>query len=349
MAKMKGCGMRRYVLLALCAASVMTLAGCKKSVSSDVAASVNGRPVKYPELDRIIAAQFPNTPLKANDDQTTELHLETLRTLIDQEIMLQRAEKEGLLASDGDVDAKYNELKAPYTQEEFQKLLAQRKMSSEEFRAQVRRELSVQKLFNKEIGSHISISDAEVTAFYNANKANYNLAENRIRLAQILVTPTPDPDVHNLKNDKAQNDEQARNKIQMIELRLRQGEDFAAIAQNYSEDPKYGPNGGDLGYIPESALDKTNPELRKAILNMIPGQVSPVLHTAEGYRILKLLSREPAGQRELSDPRVQEDIRRTLFQRKDQLLRNAFYEVARDQAKVTNYYADSVLNSRDKK
>jgi peptidyl-prolyl cis-trans isomerase SurA len=349
MAKLIGRGTRQYVLLALCAASVMTLAGCKKSVSSDVAASVNGRPVKYPELERIIAAQFPNTPLKANDDQTTELHLETLRTLIDQEIMLQRAEKEGLLASDGDVDAKYNELKAPYTQEEFQKLLAQRKMSSEEFRAQIRRELSVQKLFNKEIGSHISISDAEVTAFYNANKANYNLAENRIRLAQILVTPTPDPDVHNLKNDKAQNDEQARNKIQMIELRLRQGEDFAAIAQNYSEDPKSGPNGGDLGYIPESALDKTNPELRKAILDMIPGQVSPVLHTAEGYRILKLLSREPAGQRELSDPRVQEDIRRTLFQRKDQLLRNAFYEVARDQAKVINYYADAVLSSRDKK
>ncbi len=349
MAKLKGRGPRQYVLLALCVASVMTLAGCNKPVSSDVAASVNGRPVKYPELERIIAAQFPNTPLKANDDQTTELHLETLRTLIDQEIMLQRAEKEGLLASDGDVDAKYNELKAPYTQEEFQKLLAQRKMSSEQFRAQIRRELSVQKLFNKEIGSHISISDAEVTAFYNANKANYNLAENRIRLAQILVTPTPDPDVHNLKNDKAQNDEQARNKIQMIELRLRQGEDFAAIAQNYSEDPKSGPNGGDLGYIPESALDKTNPELRKAILDMIPGQVSPVLHTAEGYRILKLLSREPAGQRELSDPRVQEDIRRTLFQRKDQLLRNAFYEVARDQAKVINYYADAVLNSRDKK
>ncbi len=314
-----------------------------------MAASVNGQPVKYSELDRTIAAQFPNAPQKTNDDQTIELRLETLRTLIDQEIMLQRAEKEGLLASDGDVDAKFNELKAPYTQEAFQKLLVQRKMSAEEFRAQIRRELSVQKLFNKEIGSHISISDTEVTAFYNANKAGYNLAENRLRLSQILVTPTPDPNVHNLKNDKAQNDEQARNKIQMIELRLRQGEDFAAIAQNYSEDPNSAANGGDLGGVPESALDKANPELRKAILDMIPGQVSPVLHTSEGYRIFKLLSREPAGQRELSDPRVQEDIRRTLFQRKDQLLRNAFFEVARDGAKVTNYYADLVLDTRDKK
>ena len=340
---------RWYLGVAVCGALVTCAGSCKKPVSSDVAASVNGRPVSYSELDRTIAAQFPNAPLKGSDDQTTELRLETLRTLIDQEIMLQKAEKEGLLASDGDVDAKYNELKAPYTQEEFQKLLTQRRMTGDEFKAQIRRELSVQKLFNKEIGSHITISDADVSAFYNANKGNYNLAENRMRLAQILVTPTPDPNVHNLKNDKSLNEEQARNKINMIELRLRQGEDFATLAQNYSEDPNSAPNGGDLGYVPESALDKSNPELRKVILSMPPGQISPVLHTPEGYRIIKMLSKEPAGQRELSDPRVQEDIRRTLFQRKDQLLRNAFYEVARDQAQVTNYYAQSVLESRDKR
>lgn len=333
----------------LVGAGVIAMTGCNKPVTADVAATVNGRPVRYAALDRTIAAQFPNAPSKQNDDQAVQLRLETLRTLIDQEIMLQRAETEGLLASDGDVDAKFNELKAPYTQEEFQKLLKQRKMTADEFRQQVRRELSVQKLFNKEIGSHISISDAEVAATYNANKASYNLPENQVRLAQILVTPSPDPNVHNLKNDKAQNDDQARAKIQMIQLRLRQGEDFAALAQNYSEDPKTAPNGGDFGFVPASALNQANPELRKAIIDMAPGQISPILHTSEGYRIIKVISKEPAGQRELSDPRVQENIRGELFQRKDQLLRSAFYEVARDQAKVTNYFAESVMASRDKK
>ncbi|MBV9269289.1 MAG: peptidylprolyl isomerase, partial [Acidobacteriaceae bacterium] len=282
-------------------------------------------------------------------DQTTELRLETLRTLIDQEILLQRAEKEGLLASDADVDARFNEWRAPFTQEQFQKQLAARKITAQEFKNQLRRELTVQRLFNKEIGSHISISDAEITGFYNANKANYNHAENTMRLAQILVTPTPDANVHNLKSDKAQNEEQARTKIQMIERRLREGEEFGTLAANYSEDPNSAPNGGDLGPVPESALDKANPELRKAIIDMIPGQVSPIMHTPEGYRIIKMLGKEPAGQRQLSDPRVWEDVRRTLFERKDQLLRNAFYEVARDDAKVNNYYASSVLESRDKK
>lgn len=323
-------------------------ASCNKPVSSNLAATVNGRPITYAELDRTIAAQFPSAPLKPNTDPTISVRLEALRALIDNEIMLQRAEKEGLLASDGDVDAKFNELKAPYTQEEFQKLLQQRKMSVADLKAQIRRELSVQKLFNKEIGSHISISDADVKTFYDSNKASFNLPENKIRLAQILVTPAPNAAISNLKNDKAQNDQQARTKIQMLELRIRQGEDFGSLAQAYSED-QFAANGGDVGFLPESALDKANPELRKTILDMTPGQVSPVIHTPEGYRIIKLISKEPAGQRQLSDPRVREEIREGLFQGKEQVLRSAFYEVARSEAKVVNYYAESVLESRDKK
>ena len=326
------------------------LAGsCTKPVSKDVAATVNGRPVTYTQLDHAIDAQFPNAPLKATKEQTGQLRLETLRALIDNEILLQRAEKEGLLASDADVEAKFNEEKAPYTQEQFQKLIDQRKMSVADFKAQIRRDLSIQKLFNKEIGSHISISDADVAAFYNANKSSFNLAENKVRLAQLLVTPAADSTVTNLKNDKAQNDQQARSKIQMLEIRIHQGEDFGTLAQNYSEDANTAPNGGDLGFVGESALEKVNPELRRVILSMTPGQVSPILHTPEGYRIIKLISKEPAGQRQLSDPRVQEEIRQGLFQAKEQVLRSAYYEVARSEAKVVNYYAESVLESRDTK
>lgn len=340
----------RPAVPALCGvlAGFALLAACNKPVSPNTAASVNGRPITYAELDRIIAAQFPNAPLKPNTDQTTGVRLEALRTLIDNEILLQRAEKDGLLASDSDVDAKFGELKAPYTKEEFQKLLEQRKMTLAELKAQIRRDLSVQKLFNKEIRSHISISDADISAFYNANKASFNLPENKIHLAQILVTSSPDSNISNLKNDKAQNDQQARNKIQMLDLRIRQGEDFGGLAQSYSED-QFAANGGDVGFLPESALDKADPALRKIIMDMTPGQVSPVIHTPEGYRIIKLISKEPAGQRELSDPRVQEEIRQGLFQGKEQVLRSAFYEVARSEAKVVNYYAQSVLENRDKR
>jgi peptidyl-prolyl cis-trans isomerase SurA len=78
---------------------------------------------------------------------------------------------------------------------------------------------------------------------------------------------------------------------------------------------------------------------------MQPGQMSPILHTPAGYQILKLISKEPAGQRDLSDPRVQQSIRETLLSRKDQLLKTAYYETARNEAKIVNNLSKTVFNA----
>jgi len=327
--------------------SLILAAGCNRSAPANVAATVNGRAITYSELDKQFQSQF-DTP-GANDDQTLIQRLEVLRTLVDNEIMLQRAEKMGLMAVDSDVDAKYAELKSPYTQEEFQKQLDKRKMSAEDLKAQLRRDLSVQKLFNKEITSQIAITDQDITGFYNSNKGSFNLAEPQIHMAQILVTPQPDPNVHNLKNDKAQDDQQAQKKIEGLLARLKQGDDFAMLAQNYSEDPNSAQAGGDLGFIPESALERANADLRKVVTSLRPGETTTALRTPEGYRILKLITREPAGQRDLSDPKVQQTIRETLINRKDQLLKAAYYEMARNEAKVENFLANRIINDRSKK
>jgi peptidyl-prolyl cis-trans isomerase SurA len=326
------------------------LAGCDRSAPANVAATVNGRAITYAQLDKQFEAQFGGASGEpSSGDQALIQKLEVLRTLVDNEIMLQRAEKLGLMAGDADVDAKFNELKAPYTQEEFQKQLDARKMTVDELKAQLRRDLSVQKLFNKEITSQITITDKDITDFYTSNKGSFNLAEPQIHMAQILVTPTPDPNVRNLKNDKARDEEQARKKIQSIATRLRQGEDFAMLAQNYSEDPNSSQNGGDLGFVPESALEKANVELRRTLMALGPGETTAPLHTAEGYRILKLITREPAGQRELADPKVQQTIREQLINRKDQLLKAAYYEMARNDAKVVNYYVNGIVGASGKK
>ncbi|MBI3281646.1 MAG: peptidylprolyl isomerase, partial [Acidobacteria bacterium] len=330
------------ILLVLLIALPALLSSCRKTPPANVAASVNNRPITYAELDKQFQLQFAGPAGQANDEQVMAQKLEVLRSLIDNEIMLQRAEKLSLMAVDSDVETKLHELRSPYTQEEFQRWLDQRKTTLDDLKAQLRKDLSVQKLINKEITAKISISDKDVTEFYNANKQSFNLAEPQIHLAQILVTGAPDLNVRNLKNDKAQNEQQARAKIQSIEMRLKQGQEFAGLAQNFSEDPNSAPNGGDLGFVPESALEKANPELRKMVAALQPGQTSPIIHTSEGYRILKVISKEPAGQRELNDPRVQQSIRETLLNRKDQLLRAAYYEVARNEAKVLNYYAISI-------
>jgi peptidyl-prolyl cis-trans isomerase SurA len=330
--------------------SAFAFVGCQKKPPANVAAQVNGRAITFADLDKQYAIQFPQTgSLASNDDGVQINKLEVLRAMIDQEIMMQRAEKQSLLAPESDIEAEFTKLKSPYTQEEFQKQLAAKKMTVEDLKADLRKKLSIDKLINKEITSKITIAEKDIADFYAANKANFNLAEPTVHLAQILATPNPDAEFRNLKNDKAQNDDQAQRKIRSIEERIRNGEDFSMLAQNYSEDPASASNGGDLGFISESALTKASPELRKMISEMRAGQVSTILRTGEGYRILKLLSREPAGQRELNDPRVQQAIRETLLNRKDQLLRGAYLEAIRNEAQVENYLARSIAQLADSK
>jgi peptidyl-prolyl cis-trans isomerase SurA len=335
--------------LPIIAAAVLSTAACNRSAPANVAAMVNGRAITYADLEKRFQSEFSSPGDHASDDQISIQRLEILRTLVDEEILVQRAERMGLMAVDADVEAKFNELKAPYTQEEFQKQLNARKITVEDLKTKLRRDLSVQKLFNKEITSQISITDKDITDFYNSNKANFNLAEPQIHMAQIVVTPEADPNVHNLKNDKATDDAGALKKIENIMARIRQGDDFAMLAQNYSEDPNTTQNGGDLGFIPESSLDKASQDLRKAVMAVSPGQTTGILRTQNGFRIFKVISREPAGQRELADPKVQQTIRETLINRKDQLLKAAYYEVARNEAKVVNYYANGVIGNREKK
>src|SRR6202051_4741813 len=261
-------------LRSLLLVAVAFTAACSRSAPANVAAMVNGRAITYADLEKRFQSEFSTPTDHASDDQVSIQRLEILRTLVDEEILVQRAERMGLMAVDADVEAKFTELKAPYTQEEFQKQLNARKMTVEDLKGQLRRDLSVSRLLNKETTSQISITDKDITDFYNSNKPSFNLAEPQIHMAQVLVTPGPDPNVRNLKNDKAQDDDHAKKKIENLYARLRQGEDFAMLAQNYSEDSNTSQNGGDLGFIPESALEKANAELRKTLISLRSGETT---------------------------------------------------------------------------
>ena len=332
--------MRTSAFLSVACVCALALSACNKSAPDNVAATVNGRPITYADIDKQFQLQFVDAPTRPADDQMTIQKMEILRSLIDNEIMLQRAEKLSLMATDTDVEAKFNELKSGYTQEEFGKQLEARKMSVADLKAQIRRDLSVQKLINKEITSQISISDSDISAFYNANKQAFNLAEPQFHLAQLVVTSGADPRVRNLKNDDAKTDDQAKAKLQALDARLRQGEDFSVVAQNFSEDPESAANGGDMGFVPQSAINQ--PELLNMLQQVAPGQITKPFGGQGVYRIIKVVSKEPAGQRDLNDPNVQQGIRQRLLNQKDQLLRAAYYEVARNEAKVMNHFAEKI-------
>jgi peptidyl-prolyl cis-trans isomerase SurA len=103
-----------------------------------------------------------------------------------------------------------------------------------------------------------------------------------------------------------------------------------------------------MGFVPASQLEKLSPEVKKMVDGIQPGSISGIIGMSDGFRILKVFEREPAGQRELNDPRVQQKIRDTLMNRKDQVLKAAYYEVAHNSAKVVNYLAQHVVDDAGK-
>lgn len=345
---------RTYLLAAAISLLVLTgISGCqKKEAAGDVVAKVNGKKILRSEVEKYYDNQMAASPQQPSAEQAESLKLNILRDLIDNEIMMQRAEKLGLVATGEEVESKFNEIKAPYTQAVFDERLKERKITKDDFKRDLRRSLTLQKVINKEITSKISVPDADIAAYYNQHKAEYNFVEPQYHLAQILVTAQPNPQVRNLKNSDAQNEAEAKRKMQEIVNRLESGEDFATVAMNYSEDPGTAANGGDMGFIPESAIKSAGePATRAAILGLKAGQTTPILPAVDqsnrpyGYRVAKLVAKEPAGQRELNDPRVLQSIREQLRGRREQLLKAAYYEVVRNEARVENYLAENILKT----
>ncbi len=333
------------------------LNGCHATHGADVVASVNGHAIPRADLDRLFDTQQKNKqdPAPESPEQADSERLEIARGLIDEEIVEQRAAKMNLTATNDEVDAKIAEFKSHYTDQDFNEYLKQSSQTLDDFRRNVRRSVTSTKLFNKEIESKINVTDAEVTTYFNAHKADYNLIESRYHLAQILVTAMPMDRSQgaqpNLQGSKAANETDAKKKIQSLKNRIDAGEDFGTLAANFSENPQTAANGGDMGFPSESQL-RADPQTFAAISKLKSGETTDILPVPAGngskqvigYVILKLLARESAGQRDLTDPRVQQGIRDQLRNSRGQLLKSAYLEMVRDQAKVENYLAAQVFN-----
>jgi peptidyl-prolyl cis-trans isomerase SurA len=314
-------------------------------------ATVNGKEIMRSDLEKYYQANLGDNPQTPSPAQANIVRLNILHQMIEDEILQQRAAKLNLAATDEDVNAKLTEMKAPYTQEEWDQKLKQRNITVDDLKRDLRRSLTNTKLLNKEIESKINITDAEINSYFVAHKSEFNLIEPQYHLAQIVVTGAPSQQSGNLQNNKASSDADAKKKIQALHNRLESGEDFGAVAMNFSENANTASNGGDMGFVAESNL-KTEPEAYNAINKLKPGEITDVLpvydspgpgHRIVGYAIYKLISREAAGQRELNDPRVQQLIRQGLREGQAQLLKNAYFEMLHDEAKVHNYFAEQIL------
>lgn len=334
------------VALAVSAAACGNRAGSGPAPSADAWAVVDGREIKRDDVEKAYRRSLQNQAAPSDEEALTA-KLNLLNEMIVQDILLAKAAALKVELPDTELNSAYEAGKKDVPPAQFQAELTRRQLTEADMKDGLRRELLVQKLLDKEVTAKAAITDQEIADFFNANKAQFNVPEESYHLAQIVVTPVRDQELNNRSGDDAATPQLAIQKAQMLMERLKQGAQFADLARDFSEDPQSAPRGGDLGLIPISALNQAPPPLRDSVLKASPGTVSAV-SIGGAHSIVLLVSKEAAGQRDLSSPNVRDGISATLKGRKEALLRTAFLTTTRSDAKVVNVIARQVLESPGK-
>jgi len=221
------------VVAALAAAASMT-AACRSTapasppppaVSADAWAVVNGHEITRDEVDKAYR-RVPETAQPLSDEETMTAKLNLLDSMILQEILLSRARALNITVADSDLDAAYNDAKKNISDETFQAELKQRGLTPADMREGLRRELLGQKVIESEIGPKLTVSEKELTDFFNTNRAQFNVAEESYHIAQLVVTPVREAQITNSSGDDATTPQAAQAKVQMLMERLKAGASF---------------------------------------------------------------------------------------------------------------------------
>lgn len=314
--------------------------------SPDAWAVVNGTEIRRDDIEKTYRRGAQLTPPPSEDEAMTA-KLALLNEFIVQELLLAKARELNVAVTDEELDAAYNEGRREIPEDQFQEELKNRNLTAADMRDGLRRDMTVEKLLEQEVSSKVTVAEQDVTDFFNANREQFNRPEDAYHIAQIVVTPTRDPQVANRTGNDAGTPQEATAKAQMLMERLKAGDPFDELAASFSEDPQTAPRGGNLGFVPVSALRQAPSALRDAVLKATPGTVTMVSQGG-AHTIVLLIAKEPAGQRDLTSPEVREGITNTLRGRKEQLLRAAYLSALRNDAVVVNHLANQLVSAQGK-
>lgn len=286
----------------------------------DVVARVNGQQVLLRNV-RILARQAKQ------GGKVTEpfAYRQAMQQFIVRELLFQEALSRKVSADERRLEQAYDEARLPYKDEAaWAAFLAQQGMDPATFRTELRVRHTVQALFEQEAGRDQSpVSDQEALAFYQSNPAMFDSGE-RLRARHILVRVPADVAADRKASFRA--------KAEGLLARIRKGEDFAALARKFSEDPGSAAKGGQLD---DFARGQMVEPFEKAAYALQPGQVSDVVESPFGFHIIQLLERVPA--QKLAFEQVKDALKRRLAQQRQQQALQNLVNSLRARAKIETY------------
>jgi peptidyl-prolyl cis-trans isomerase C len=259
------------------------LAAEKQTFEGKVAV-VNGSVITQEDFDRemtLVLQRLASMGRSFDDSQVLAIKKEVLEGLIAAELLYQESQRKGIKVEEAAINEQLETLRKRFSSEdEFKAALIKMNLSEAEVKSQIKRGLTIEQLITEQFVEKVTVSSKEVRAYYDSHPDSFKQPE-QVQASHILIKVDPDAE----ESQRAA----ARKKIEEIQQKLREGEDFAALATAFSEGPSSA-KGGDLGYFRRGQMLKP---FEEAAFALRPGEVSDVVETRFGYHLIKVMDKKP--------------------------------------------------------
>ena len=313
------------IALTLILASTVVLAEEKKT-NSDRVAVVNGVNIASKDFNQALNYYLQMVAQRGQqipESQMPEIKNAILENLIITELLFQESKQKGIQVNAEDVTKQLQSIKQQVPSEaEFKKLLGENQITESDLRLQIERDMAIQQLINKEVAQKVMISDEESKTYYDTHPQSFVQPE-QVRASHILIKVDADA-------TEAQKTE-ARKKITAIQQKLKKGEDFASLAENYSEDTT-SKKGGDLGYFGRGQMVEP---FEEAAFSLKPNEISDIVETQYGYHLIKVVDKKPEAK--LTYAEVKDRLDQYLKQQKLQSAEKLYIDNLRKNAAVEKF------------
>jgi peptidyl-prolyl cis-trans isomerase SurA len=294
----------------------------------EIIARVNNEIITRSEYDKARRAAAEDAKSECQNRCTPEqlqINIEdrqknTLRDLVDQSLLVQRAKDMGASVEPELIkrlDAIRTENKLS-SMEELEKAVSGQGMNWEDFKNNIRTTLQTQRVISSEVGSHITISDEEVTKYYEAHKSEFVRPE-QVALREIVVST---------EGKKPEDLPDLKKKAETALKRVQDGEDFGELAKRLS-DGSTKSQGGFLGIYKRGELSK---ELEDKVFKMKRKELTEVMETRQGFLILQVLEHYDEGEQSLA--KVKNEIMDKLYGGRMEPAMREYLKTLREQSYV---------------
>jgi peptidyl-prolyl cis-trans isomerase C len=320
-----------WVMLTTMLLAYIAMPACavEKQTSDGKVAVVNGAVISQVDFDgemERINRQQASIGRPFNESQLIDVKKAVLETLINRELLYQESQNHSIKVEDKAVDEQFEIMKTRFpSEDEFKSALQKKKISEATLKSQIRKNMAIQQFIDKEYVQKVKVPQKEVKDFYVSQPDSFKEPE-QVRASHILIKVDPGTD----ESKKAE----ARKKLKGIHNKLQKGENFEALAKEYSEGPS-GAKGGDLGYFSRGQMVEPFDEVA---FGLSPGRVSDIVETQFGYHLIKVVDKKPEGM--MSYEEVKDKLQQYIKQQKVREQVNLSIENLKEKAKVERFQED---------